>query len=152
VYDTSKDRTYSRLYGGHPKIIEVGCDDVGSAGHPQRNYGMDMVDDGFIYFLDDDNIIHPNFWSIVDQLNSKYFYTFDQQRTATTILHGNDVRLCRIDTAMFIVHKKHVKHIKWITDRYDADGFFISHIHSYNYGAHIYVNKIGCYYNFIRPT
>jgi glycosyltransferase involved in cell wall biosynthesis len=151
VYDTSEDRSYSVLYDGHPQIVEVGCDE-GISGNPQRNYGMSMIDDGFIYFLDDDNIIHPNFWSIVAQLDTKHFYTFDQQRTATTILYGNDIRPNCIDTAMFIVHKQHIKHITFINDLYNADGFFISHIHSYNYGAHIYLNTIGCYYNFINPT
>jgi hypothetical protein len=152
VYDTSRGRSYSKLYDGHPQIVEVDCDGVGLAGHPQRNYGINMVDDGFIYFLDDDNIIHPNFWSIVGQLNSNHFYTFNQQRTADTILRGNKIRLRHIDTAMFIVHKQHIKHITWITDQYDADGIFISQIHNHNYGAHIYVNKIGCYYNYICPT
>jgi len=152
VYDTSRDRTYTRLYDSHLHILEVECDVVGSAGHPQRNYGMSLVDNGFIYFLDDDNILHPEFGSIIDQLNSKYFYTFNQQRTATTILYGNNIQPDHIDTAMFIVHKQHVKHITWITDLYHADGVFISDIARQNNGAHIYLNKVGCYYNFISPT
>ena len=151
VYDTSRDRTYTSLYDGHPQIVEVEHDVVGSAGHPQRSYGMTLVDEGFIYFLDDDNIIHPNFWSIVDRLNSKYFYTFDQQR-GDYILRGHTMKVGRIDTAMFIVHKQHIKDITWITSRYDADGVFISDIAHQNYGAHIYLNKVGCYYNFICPT
>lgn len=150
VYDTSRDRTYTRLYDGHPQIVEVECN-AGISGNPQRNYGMTLVNDGFIYFLDDDNIVHPEFESIIGQLNSKYFYTVDQQRE-NYILSGNTLQVGRIDTAMFIVHKQHIKDITWFTSRYDADGVFISDIASQNYGAHIYLNKVGCYYNFICPT
>jgi hypothetical protein len=79
VYDTSKGRKYNKLYENHPKIIEVECN-AGISGNPQRNYGMTLVDDGFIYFLDDDNIVHPDFWSILDSLDPQYFYSFDQHR------------------------------------------------------------------------
>ena len=151
VYDTSRDRTYTKLYDGHPQIVEVGCNG-GISGNPQRNYGMTLVDDGFIYFLDDDNIVHPDFGSIIDQLKCRYFYTFDQQRTANTIFNGHIIQIRRIDTAMFIVHKQHIKDITWVTDRYDADGVFISSVARKNYGAYVYLNKVGCYYNFIRPT
>ena len=59
VYDTTKDRTYKKSFEGNSKIIEVECNDAGDYGNQQRNYGMSLVDDGFIYFLDDDNIVHP---------------------------------------------------------------------------------------------
>ena len=151
VYDTSKNRTYTKMYVGHPKILEVECDDVGLAGHPQRNFGMNLVPDGFIYYLDDDNIIHHNFWYIVDTLNKEYFYTFDQLRSQEQgwILYGHEIALKRIDTAMFIVHKDHVKDIRWKPEKYDADGYFICDILEKNPGKHKYIKKIGCYYNFL---
>jgi hypothetical protein len=150
VYDTSRDRTYTRLYDGHPQIVEVECN-AGVSGNPQRNYGMTLVDDGFIYFLDDDNIVHPEFGSIISQLQCRCFYTFDQQRR-NSILRGHTIKVGRIDTAMFIIHKQHIKDITWITSRYNADGVFIRDIAHRNNGAHIYLNKVGCYYNFICPT
>ena len=30
----------------------------------------------FVYFLDDDNIIHPEFWNIIPTLDINYYYTF----------------------------------------------------------------------------
>lgn len=148
VYDTS-NKTYKKLYEGHPKIKEVECQG-GISGNPQRNYGLTLVDDGFIYFLDDDNIIHPNFWKILDGLEHTKFYTFDQLRNKNgQILYGNNVRVGSIDTAMFIVHKSHIGDIQWINNRYDADGYFISEILDKNKSSHAYINSIGCYYNFI---
>lgn len=153
VYDTSKDRTYTHQFD-HPQIVETECNLLGSAGHPQRNAGMALVDDGFIYFLDDDNIIHPNFWPLLHGLNPLNFYTFNQQRTPTSILPGEHINVGTIDTAMFIVHKSHLGGIEWETQRYDADGIFISNINKHNMGKHIYLNVVGCFYNYITtlPT
>lgn len=30
-----------------------------AVGYPQRNFALDQIDDGWLYFLDDDNLIHP---------------------------------------------------------------------------------------------
>ena len=149
VYDTSKDRSYNKIFN-HPKILETFCDHSGVVGHPQRNYGLSLVENGHIYFLDDDNIIHPNFWSIVDKLNGNFFYTFNQLRNKYgNVLKGDNVSVNNIDTAMFIVHKKHIKDIKWHEDRYNADGYFISDIFKANPESHKYINEIACYYNFL---
>jgi len=169
VYDTSKDITYDKLYTDHPQISEYECNDPGIVGNSQRNFALNLVHDGFVYFLDDDNIIHPNFWSIVDTLDENYFYTFDQLRTTkmqlkeppllnrnisdnykiiNRILLGNNIRPCKIDTAMFIVHKKMIRDIKW-SDKYAADGIFISEIYKQNENNHIYINETCCYYNYL---
>jgi hypothetical protein len=47
VYDTSKNRSYSKLFS-HAQIVELECSDEGINGNAQRNYGMSMVEEGFI--------------------------------------------------------------------------------------------------------
>ena len=153
VYDTTKGKTYKKSFEGYPKIIEVECDDAGGYGNQQRNYGMSLVDDGFIYFLDDDNIVHLNFWRMLDDeiTDEKYFYTFNQYRCCeNTVLFGNIVALERINTAMYIVHKKHIKDIKWDADKYQADGMFICDILRENPDCHKYVNTFACYHNYLN--
>jgi glycosyltransferase involved in cell wall biosynthesis len=154
VYDTSKDRTYEKQFVGHPKILELEYNG-GISGNPQRNHAIDQVTDGYVYFLDDDNIIHPAFWSIADMCDGEHFYTFDQLRdNRHTILRGNRVSVGFIDTAMYIVHRKHIANIRWINSKYDADGHFICEIRRDNPGKHTYVNRVGAYYNYISspPT
>jgi hypothetical protein len=151
VYDTTKNRKYNKLFVGNEQIIEVECNSDGISGNPQRNYGISLINDSFIYFLDDDNIIHSNFWNIVDILDNNYFYTFDQQRTNNNIFLGNNIKIDNIDTAQFIVHKNHIKDIKFIIDKYNADGYFISDIYKNNINSHKYINEIGCYYNYLTP-
>jgi len=153
VYDTSNDRKYEKLYENDEKIIEVECNDEGIYGNPQRNYGMIFADNGFIYFLDDDNIIHPNFWRIIDLLDDdSKFYTFDQLRDIKneSILHGNTIGVGTIDTAMFIIHTKSIKDTKWKIYEYAADGYFICDILNNNIDSHEYINTVGCYYNFLQ--
>jgi glycosyltransferase involved in cell wall biosynthesis len=148
VYDISRDRKYKYQFN-HPQIVEMECDKVGAYGHPQRNVGIKQVEDGFIYFLDDDNVIHPGFWELIGPLDPTKFYTFDQQRTASSVLRGNVIRVGHIDTAMFLVHKQQIRAIKWVENKYEADGLFISAIARTNPGAHVYVPQIACYYNFL---
>lgn len=147
VYDTSRNRSYTKLFND-PKVEEVFCDVVGQAGHPQRNFGVNMVTDGHIYFLDDDNIIHPDFWNL--KFEPDYFYTFDQLRDKRgSILTGNNIALSRIDTAMFVVPKKMFQGITWDIGRYDADGIFICQIKARYPNSHRYINTTACYYNFL---
>ena len=148
VYDTSKDRTYIKQFYDNPKILELECNTLGVAGHPQRNYGIRHVEDGYIYMLDDDNIIHPEFWKICVSFEMPYFYTFD--RVKSRIYLGNDIRTGRIDTAMFCVNKLHIKNIVWIENNYEADGHFIMDINKSNKDLHKYINTTAAYYNFLN--
>lgn len=153
IYDTSKDRTYSKKYEDNPKIEEHFCSDTGVVGHPQRNYGLNLVKDGFIYFLDDDNIIHPEFWNIVPTLDINCFYTFDQQQTYVgKLLKGNVLKVFWIDTAQFIVPKNMIQNIKFDISKYHADGLFITKINELYPKNHIYIPKIACYYNYLEPN
>jgi len=152
IYDTTRGRTYDKIYAHDPKIMEVECADAGCSGNAQRNYGLKLAADGFIYFLDDDNIIHPEFWNLTDQFNPAYFYTFNQQRIKSgQILLGNTIARCRIDTAMFVVHKQHICDIVWRVNEYTADGYFICDVDALpaNKGKHRFLNVVASYYNFL---
>ena len=151
IYDTSKDRTYTKKFEDNPKIEEHFCSDTGVVGHPQRNYGLNLVKDGFIYFLDDDNIIHPEFWNIAQTLDINCFYTFDQQRLYEgKILKGNVLKVFWIDTAQFIIPKQLIKNLTFDITKYHADGLFITKINELYPKNHIYIPKIACYYNYIE--
>ena len=153
IYDTSKNRSYTKKYENNPQIEEHFCSDVGSAGHPQRNFGLNLVNDGFVYFLDDDNIIHPEFWNIVPTLDINYFYTFDQQQVYVgKILKGNIIKVYWIDTAQFIIPKQLINNLTFDINKYQADGIFITKINELYPKNHIYIPKIACYYNFLEKN
>ena len=136
-----------QLLGGEAIFLKG---EEGDMAHSLLSKVIDKIEDGFIYFLDDDTIVHPTFWSIVDLFNPAYFYTFDQLRDKQgTIFHGNDIRVFYIDTAMYVVHKQHVKDTKWRNHRYNADGHFICDIYDTNMGFHKYIKLTAAYYNYL---
>jgi hypothetical protein len=153
VYDTTVNR-YSHSFLSHKKIIEVDCKSSlnGIVGNTQRNYGLSFVeDDNYIYFLDDDNIIHPNFWKIIEELETDTIHTFNQYRDKHgNILLGNRIEINYIDTAMYIIHKNMIGNIKWQEDLYAADGKFITDLYATGKYKHKYFNKYYCYYNYLQ--
>jgi glycosyltransferase involved in cell wall biosynthesis len=153
IYDTSKNRTYTKKFEDNPKIEEHFCSDEGVVGHPQRNFGLNLVKNGFVYFLDDDNIIHPEFWNIVPKLDINHFYTFDQIRMYEGhTLKGNTIKIRAIDTAQYIVPKELINNIRFDVNRYQADGIFITSINELYSNNHIYIPTVASYYNFLEKN
>lgn len=148
VYDGSKIIDNPNLFE-HDKIKEYVYQDKGTSGNPQRNYALskiDETDDTFLYYLDDDNILHPDMYRLLSILDTGKLYTFNQLNR----LKGNVVRVGGIDTAMVIVPYQLCKNIKWIPHLYAADGYYIEQCYDDNKNIHIYVDNDLCYYNKLR--
>ena len=47
-----------------------------SVGHAQRNAAIERISGGHVYFLDDDTIMHPDFWNELKNYDQYDFYTF----------------------------------------------------------------------------
>ena len=107
IYDTSKCRTYDFIYASDlnaNKILELTCDHPGFAGHPQINFALDLIKDGFVYIMDDDNIFHPTFWTVLPTLDSDSIYTWDQNRIQEKrILKGGQIKEERNSTIQKIL-------------------------------------------------
>ena len=87
----------------------------------------------------------------MDTVEPNKFYTFDQDRNnSNNILHGNDIAMCRIDTAMFTCHYSLVKDIFWGNHAWCADGVYIIECYEKNKNVHVYINKTLCYWNYLR--
>ena len=152
VYDTTKNRTYTRQFNDS-KIIELECGLPGISGNSMRNHGIQQVKDGLVYFLDDDNIIHPNLWTLLEKMDTSHFYTIDQinkSKLGTNgILKGGRIQVGKIDTAQFIVPREFMKDIEFQVNNYCADGEFIVEVNSKFLNCHTYIPEIACYYNYL---
>ena len=155
VYDT-KNGPFTPRYN-HPNIREIGhpTPPGGRAGHAQRNEGMSHVVEGFIYFLDDDTVMHPGFWKIFPLMkDEEHFYTFDQQRWDEFVdvpggtFKGNVPAVTKIDSAQYVVPRHMCG--TFIEDDYRADGFFIAEMNCQYPGAHTYIPTVASYYNYLR--
>lgn len=156
IYDTSKCRSYDFQFGQDKhsqKILELTCDKEGFAGHPQINYALDLIKDGFVYVMDDDNIFHPTFWKLFKDLDESNIYTWDQDRIQEKrILKGGQIEEGKIDTSQFIVPRNLIGSVRWAEQRSAGDFRFISKIYKTHEDKFKYIPKIACYHNFITKV
>lgn len=153
IYDTSKCRRYEFQFSTDSKIVELFCDQPGFAGHPQINMALDLIDKGFVYIMDDDNIFHPTFWTLLPTLETDFVYTWDQNRIQENrILKGGQIEEEHIDTSQFIVPRELIGSIRWAVHRSAGDFRFIRQIFNKNKDKFKYIPKVACYHNFIKKV
>jgi len=93
-------------------------------GNAQRNYAMDMITQGYIYFNDDDTILHSDLWNNVQNINSDFIVFYQAFKNNAIRLKSNIISTGHIDSHNFIVNYNIAKDIRWVLDKYDADGIF----------------------------
>ena len=161
VYDGNKITENPKLFENQAenktfqKIREfVFKDENGISGNPQRNFALKQInkENTYLYYLDDDNLIHPNLYKLLDIIDNKKIYTFNQKRPNNVypyvdLLKGNNIELFKIDTAMFLIDYRLCKNINWILDKYNADGYYIKECYEKNMQSHIYIDNELSYYN-----
>ena len=147
VYDGSKIIDNPNLFENQEnnKIKEYVYEGDGISGNPQRNYALSKITNpnALLYYLDDDNIIHPNIYGLMNIIDNDKIYTFNQYNR----IKGNNINVDSIDTAMVIIPYNLCKNVKWILDKYNADGYYIKECYDENKIIHIYVDNDLCYYN-----
>jgi len=152
IYDGIKVSNFNNL--NNPKIKQYIYTDInGKYGNMQRNYGLSKIEyNDFLYFLDDDNIIHPDIYKLLDNIEINKYYTFNNVFKNNIIrLPGNIIKERFIDTAMYLVNLslENIKNIKWINEDI-ADGKYISDIYKLYPDKWVYVNNLKSYYNYLN--
>jgi cephalosporin hydroxylase len=123
----------------------------------QKNFGMDHMEPGFYHLLDDDNIVHPSFFSRLVELIQKHpekkAFGFNQKRWD----HHGDFP-CRadkmvpgkIDNTMFVVSTDFIG-----SKRYDLaragmeDGWFFHELFHKDQNAWFFSDEWLTYYNYL---
>jgi len=153
IYDTSKCRLYEFQFSTEPKILELTCDEPGFAGHPQINHALELIKDGFVYIMDDDNIFHPTFWTLLPTLDKDSIYTWDQNRIQEKrIMKGGQIKQEKIDTSQFIVPRNLIGPIRWSVNKSAGDFRFIKQVFKKHEDKFKYIPKIACYHNYIKKV
>jgi predicted O-methyltransferase YrrM len=147
VYDGSKITDNPNIFENQEnnKIKEYIFEGEGISGNPQRNFALTKITnpDTLIYYLDDDNIFHPDMYKLLNIIDNDKMYTFNQCNR----INGNNINVNHIDTAMVIIPYKLCKNVRWILNKYNADGYYIKECYDENKNVHIYVDNDLCYYN-----
>lgn len=157
VYDENKIKENPYLFKNESKITEyLHKNEKSTAGNSQRNFALSNIKnkDTYIYFLDDDNIMHPDIYNLFDCLEDNKIYTFNQKRPANIfpfkdVLKGNNIEVYKIDSAMFLIDYNLCKNIEWSIEKYNADGLYIVDCYNSNKDAWIFINNILAYYNIL---
>lgn len=136
-------------------LTDARSDDSGST---QRNVALSLIRDGWIYFLDDDNLIHPDFPRIASETilanPAKKCFVFAQAWWDDTHrLSAGPIKRGKVDTASFLVHRSAIGDAKWSLEPVPAsvDFNFISQIWDRTPEQFLFVDDVCSYYNRLRP-
>jgi len=126
-------------------------------GHSQRNFAIDLIENGCIYMNDDDTEIHSSLWDNIKNLTED-FISFGQNNKDNTLrLAGSSIEIGYIDSHNFIVSKRLIGEDRWVVDRYDADGEFAKRMYNKctsnntNF-TYKYISLVLSIYNSLRVT
>ncbi len=115
-YDKKESLEYLKDYN-NINIIEMNINNPNKYKfNLYNNYLMDKVDDGYILFLDDDDIyIHNNVFNIInDNLTSNDdFLIWKFMRPDKLIYPNNNIKLGTIDTTSFCFHSNYKSLARW---------------------------------------
>lgn len=125
---------------------------TGHWGHPVRNEMLSRLKakpDDYILFLDDDNLIHPNWYEHVKGSTADMVTWGQENKDGTTRLRATaQPKVGNIDMGSFMVKYKIAKQLKF-TDVYEADGIFA--MEAAQKASDIQtINESISYYNFLK--
>lgn len=140
------------------KATVIKSNETGFWGNPNRNIGLEYIknnlnpsDNDWIYILDDDNIIHPEWWShIQSHLDSSdsiitwgQTWVTGEPRTEPT----SKPKIATIDTSQYMVRWNVAKNLRF-EHIYEADGIYAEE--AAKRGTVKKLDQYLGYYNFLR--
>jgi hypothetical protein len=131
----------------------IGCGESTRGGNEQRNALLPLVEDGWLYFLDDDNLFHPDFGeaaiAAVREHDAATAFCFWQDRAdGTPYTRATSVVFRGIDTGAVLLHTSAVGETRWNPGR-ECDYAFFKDIED-KPTEFVFVPRVAAYYNAIR--
>ena len=123
----------------------------GIAGNHQRNYLLDQIQDGYCFSLDDDTIIHPDFFPVLSRCiieTQKRGFLFHDQLADDAILYARagHIREGSIGNQNFAIHKSLIQ-MNRMNIHYCADGEFIEKMYKRYPDEFIIIDQVLAYHN-----
>jgi hypothetical protein len=122
----------------------------------QKNLGMSLIKKGYYHCLDDDNIVHPDFFYGIEHqidLGTKGI-CFNQRRwdmLGTLEADPKKMGYGEIDNTMFVVSIDVICHRRYILeDAGKEDWLFFSKLYEQSPTQFVFLKKVLAYYNYIR--
>ena len=118
-------------------------------GHSQRNFALDMIEDGHVYMQDDDTLFHPELWENIKDLDQDFIHFNQSFPDGNLRLNTSKVAVGHIDSHNFILSRKIIGDSRWEVGNYCADGAFAELCMQKN-PTYISINKVLSIYNSLR--
>jgi hypothetical protein len=118
-------------------------------GNSQRNFALDLVQNGHVYFNDDDTTIHPELWDNIKDLTTGFISFTQNNQDGSLRLKGDEIILYSIDSHNFVVDINVVELTRFNISLYDADGYFATECYQ-KPCSKIYIPKVLSIYNNLR--
>lgn len=129
--------------------IYLHTDKNSKVGNSQRNFALDLINDGYVYFNDDDTIIHSDLWKNIMNCDSDFISFIQERKDKVIRLRGKVIEVGSIDTHNFVVSRSIVGKIRWKIDEYRADGMFARECKKES-KSYFYIPKVLSTYNSLR--
>lgn len=154
-YDTSKVTNQEKQFLDNPKVLELFEDPAehnlkSVMGNFQRFFALSKVDKGYVYLLDDDSCLLPDFLPTIESYitTPDKWYTFDVQYGSGRVLKGDFSTQQDTGSICFDVSVTKKYGIYWgginhqhMTEK-GNDGNFIGQFHRKAITHHEYIPKI----------
>jgi len=120
-----------------------------TSGNAQRNYAINLVKEGWVYFNDDDTIIQPNLWENIKDVDADFIHFMQNSKDGNLRLSGENVKLNEIDSHNFIVKHDIIEDERFTLDIYHADGIFAENTYK-KAKSKLYIPKVLSIYNSLK--
>jgi glycosyltransferase involved in cell wall biosynthesis len=136
----------------------------GDMGHGLLNRAITNITEGedWVYVLDDDNDLHPDFYSEIYKeslvseaegfIFSQYVGGKDFTKLEIREAKPENVKVQGIDMAQFILKRKLIGEKRLVPMQYVADGIFIEELYKENPTKFHFIDKVLCNYNNLQDS
>ena len=99
-----------------------------TSGNAQRNHAINLINGGYVLFLDDDTILHPDLWEAVKDCDEDIVSWAQIWPNGEHRLYAGSYSVGSIDSGSFMVKRSVIGDIQWQPSQYDADGHFAQQV------------------------
>lgn len=137
-------------------ITSIVKDFDSNVGNAQKNAALDHTMSGWVWFLDDDNLVHPDFFAGMGEAIADYpqarGFIFQQVLPGGALreVGPENMRVGRIDLAQFCLRSELIGDTRFDIGIYEADGILIQKLYWSDPAEFEFIHKPLCYYNALR--
>jgi glycosyltransferase involved in cell wall biosynthesis len=166
MFDTSKlkdiDADLLSSLRSAGATLEFSTGQEGDFGHGLINSALDRITEGWVYILDDDNIIHPGFFSRVSDLVMGAGFSFRgivyNQRIDGKDFTGQEIRYAApenmrvggVDSAQLLLRRDLIADRRLRSMTYVADSVLAEELHRDHPSEFMFLDEELCYYNYFH--